>query len=172
MSSDAADRVVTSGLSRRAVVKSAAFGIAAAVVPAIGSALAADAKNPKFGTWKLNLERTQGGAARTSEIRVYEDAGDGFMRSTRDTVFADGRKQHAVYKAKPDNKEYPIVDENGTQTGTYAYTTANGTDKFTTRPKAGGVTTGETTPSKDGKTMTMILRVDGKETINIYDRVK
>jgi len=171
MSRDAVDAVTKPGVSRRAVVQGAAFGIAAVAVPMIGQALAAE-KNLKFGTWKLNLERSQGGAARTSEIRVYEDAGDGFMRSTRDTVFADGRKQRAIYKAKPDNKEYPIVDENGVQTGTFAYTTANGTDTFTTRPKAGGLTTGETTPSKDGATLTMILRVDGKETINIYDRVK
>ena len=170
MSGDVADGMKQPGLSRRALVKGAAFGMAAAAaVPVIGRA--AD-KNLKFGTWKLNLERSQGGAARISEIRVYEDAGDGFMRSVRDTVFADGRKQHAVYKAKPDNKEYPIVDEHGTQTGTFAYTTANGTDTFTTRPKAGGLTTGETTPSKDGATLTMILRVGGKETVNIYDRVK
>jgi hypothetical protein len=170
MSSDT-DGVTTPSLSRRTVVHGAVLGIAAAAVSSIGQVLAAE-KNLKFGTWKLNLERSKGGAGRTSEIRVYADAGDGFMSSTRDTAFADGRKQHAFYKAKPDNKEYPIVDENGKQTGTFAYIHENGTDKFTTRPAAGGQTTGETTPSADGKTLTMILRSGGNETINIYDRVK
>jgi hypothetical protein len=65
----------------------------------------------KFGTWKLNLQKSKfpAGAAPQSDTRVYEDRGDGVIMSTHTTVNQQGKEALTIYAAKFDGKEYPVA---------------------------------------------------------------
>jgi len=65
----------------------------------------------KFGTWKLNLQKSKfpAGAAPQSDTRVYEDRGDGVIMSPHTTVNQQGKEALTIYAAKFDGKEYPVA---------------------------------------------------------------
>src|SRR5262249_5328877 len=125
----------------------------------LASAGAAENK-AKMGTWTLNLAKSSPdyAAARKSEVRVYERMPDGAVRSTRNTVYADGHEEVAVYVAKDDGKEYKIVDAGGRETGTFSFTSDGKTDAFITRRGGVQAVEGTTTTSVDGQTLIMVLR--------------
>ena len=65
----------------------------------------------KFGTWKLNVQKSKfpAGAEPRSDTRIYEDRGGGVIMSTHTTVDRQGKEALTIYAAKFDGKEYPVV---------------------------------------------------------------
>src|ERR1700722_11995543 len=62
----------------------------------------------KFGTWKLNLQRSKFPPETSppqSDTRIYEDGGAGMIRSTHTTVNRQGEEALTTYSAKFDGKE-------------------------------------------------------------------
>jgi hypothetical protein len=73
----------------------------------------AAAKDPRIGTWKLNVEKSQGGPATPPRmiVRRWEARPDGFTIFTQATIDAQGNP-HFIHNAyKVDGKDYPSYDE-------------------------------------------------------------
>ena len=78
----------------------------------------------KFGTWKLNLQKSKfppGTPAPRSDTRVYEDRGGGVIMSTHTTVSQQGQEALTIYAAKFDGKEYPVATRGSGALSTIAF---------------------------------------------------
>src|SRR5580704_9168410 len=143
-----------------------------------GQAFAQEGLKLKFGTWNLNLEESRfaPGSKPRSDIRIYEDRGDGVIMSTHTTVDQQGREALTIYAAKFDGKEYPVATRGSGAMSTIAFHVIDAYSESFVLTRDGKVAVrGTTTISKDGKTMTMILnRTNGdKQTsqdIDIYEK--
>jgi hypothetical protein len=133
----------------------------------------------KFGTWKLNLQKSKfppDTSPPQSDTRVYEDGGAGIIRSTHTTVTGEGKEALTTYSAKFDGHEYPVVTRGSNAPSSIAFHIMNPYSESFTLTRDGKVATrGTTTISKDGKTLTMILNtVNAKgqtsQGISIYER--
>jgi hypothetical protein len=148
----------------------------ALLAPAAVSGQVAD---PFIGTWKLNPERSkyEAGSPPANFTRTYEDRGGGTILMIIDRVDAQGNSVRSMLAYKRDGKPYPEAAV-GAKTIRMSHVTAP--DPYTevvtfsnsTRAEAGTTVT----ISKDGRTMTQLLRVarpDGTTATNIvvYDRV-
>ena len=106
------------------------------------------------GTWTLNVAKStySPGPAPKSLTVKFEAAGEG-IKSTSDTVAADGSKAHAEYTANYDGKDYPLKGVKDADTVSLKRIDANSSVR--TDKKAGKVVRTYTRKlSADGKTMT------------------
>ena len=129
------------------------LGIVAVTVLAIDIAsLSAQDKDPRVGTWKLNVAKSKydPGPAPQSQTLTVEAVGKG-EKVTSEVVAADGKKSASTYTANFDGKDYPL-------TGSLL-----GADKVSL--KRIDARTTERADKKDGKVIQTIKRVvsaDGK----------
>ncbi len=130
----------------------AAVMILSAILIADVTTLPAQDKDPRVGTWKLNVAKSKysPGPAPQSQTLTVEGAGNG-ETVTSEVVGADGKRTTTKYTANFDGKDYPLTGS------------ALGADKVSLR-RVNARTT-ERTDKKDGKVMVQITRVvspDGK----------
>ena len=133
----------------------------------------------KFGTWKLNLQKSKfpsGTPPPQSDTRVYEDRGGGVVMSTHATVNQQGQEALTIYAAKFDGKEYPVATRGSGALSTIAFHVIDPYSESFVLTRDGKVATrGTTTISKDGKTLMMTLNTtDAKghtsQGISIYEK--
>lgn len=133
----------------------------------------------KFGTWKLNLQKSKfppGTQPPQSDTRVYEDRGGGVVMSTHTTVNRQGQEALTIYAAKFDGKEYPVATRGSGALSTIAFHVIGPYSESFVLTRDGKVATrGTTTVSKDGKILTMTLDTTdalGKtlQGISIYEK--
>ncbi len=129
------------------------LGIAAlAVLAADAGNLSAQAKDPRIGTWKLNVAKSKfdPGPPPQSQTLKVEPSGKG-EKVTSESVTADGKTVTTTYTANFDGKDYPLTGS------------ALGADKVSL--KRIDARTTERIDKKDGKPAVTIKRVvsaDGK----------
>ena len=129
------------------------LGIAALVVLAADAgSVSAQAKDPRIGTWKLNVGKSKydPGPPPQSQTLKVEPSGKG-EKITSETVTADGKTVTVTYTANFDGKDYPLTGS------------AVGADKVSL--KRIDARTTERIDKKDGKPIVTIRRVvsaDGK----------
>jgi hypothetical protein len=77
---------------------------------AYGNPVFAQAADPIFGTWKLDLAKSKynPGPPPKSLTAKFEAAGKG-VKLTTDGVGADGQPTHTEYTADYDGKDYPLI---------------------------------------------------------------
>ena len=123
----------------------------------ISSGQAAQAADPILGTWTLNVAKStySPGPPPKSMTVKFEAAGDG-IKSTADTIAADGSSTHTEYTANYDGKDYPLKGMKDADTVSLRRIDANSTERS---DKMGGkvVRTYRRTLSADGKTMTATI---------------
>jgi hypothetical protein len=132
----------------------------------------------KFGTWKLNLQKSTfaPGTAPQSDTRVYEDRGGGVIMSTHTTVNQQGQEALTIYAAKFDGKEYPVATRGLGALSTIAFHVIDPDSESFVLTRDGKVAVrGTTTVSKDGKTLTMTLNTTNaqgqtSQGISIYEK--
>ena len=122
-----------------------------------GSQAPAQAADSIVGTWTLNVAKStySPGPPPKSLTVKFEAAGDG-IKSTSDTVAADGSSSHTEYTASYDGKDYPLKGMKDADTVSLRRIDANSTERT---DKMGGkvVRTYKRTLSADGKTMTATI---------------
>ena len=126
--------------------------VALAVLAADIATLSAQDKDPRVGTWKLNVAKSKydPGPAPQSQTLMVEPVGKG-EKLTSEVTTADGKKVTSTYTANYDGKDYPLVGS------------TLGADKVSL--KRFDLRTTERTDKKDGKVIQAIRRVvsaDGK----------
>ena len=150
--------------------------IAVGLVVALAGTAFAQPSNSTFGTWKVNLAKSQyaAGTAPKSATFTVEAAGAGF-KVVVDSVAADGTAAHWGFTANYDGKDNPI-------TGNCPYgdvAASTRVDANTTKniyKKGGTVTVSQThVVSSDGKTDTITnttTNAEGKavSTVRVYDK--
>jgi hypothetical protein len=117
----------------------------------------AQAEDSIVGTWTLNVAKStySPGPPPKSLTVKFEAAGDG-IKSTADTVAADGTTTHTEYTANYDGKDYPLKGTKDADTVSLKRVDANSTVR--TDKKAGKVVRTYTRKlSADGKTMTTTI---------------
>jgi hypothetical protein len=132
----------------------------------------------KFGTWKLNLQKSKfpSGTQPQSDTRVYEDRGGGVIMSTHTTVNQQGQEALTLYAAKFDGKEYPVATKGSGALSTISFqVTGPYSESFVLTRDGKVAVRGTTTVSKDGKTLTMMLNTTNAEGqtsqgISIYEK--
>ena len=132
----------------------------------------------KFGTWKLNLQKSTfaPGTAPKSDTRVYEDRGGGVVMSTHSTVNQQGQEALTIYAAKFDGKEYPVATRGLGAISTISFRVIDEYSESFVLTRDGKVAVrGATTVSKDGKTLTMTLNTTNaqgqtSQGISIYEK--
>ncbi|MEI9851421.1 MAG: hypothetical protein WDN24_11955 [Sphingomonas sp.] len=116
----------------------------------------------KLGEWRLEpgLSRLAGPAP-AEDLRIYEAAEGGMVRSTHRIRQADGSTSLTVYVARDDGRDYPMFDGAGRQTGTIALRpSGKRSQDFVTRREGKVTGRGRTRISADGRRMTMVIRLD------------
>jgi len=132
----------------------------------------------KFGTWKLNVEKSKfpAGAEPRSDTRIYEDRGGGVIMSTHTTVDRRGKEALTIYAAKFDGKEYPVVTRGSIALSTIAFHVIDDySESFVLTRDGRAATRGTTSISKDGKMLTMTLDTTNAQgqtdhIIDIYEK--
>jgi hypothetical protein len=132
--------------------------------------VAAQASNPRLGTWKLNVEKSKynpGPAPQSGTMKV-EAAGEG-EKTTAEGVNAAGTATKTEYTAQYDGKDYPIT---GSQTAdTVALKRIDARTIERTDKKGDKVVgTSRRVISEDGKTMTNTIKgtnAQGQATDNV-----
>jgi hypothetical protein len=129
-------------------------GVAVWVLSGQAPAQAADSI---IGTWTLNAAKStySPGPPPKSLTVKFEAAGDG-IKSTADTVAADGSGSHTEYTANYDGKDYPLKGMKDADTVSLRQVDANSTVRAD--KKAGKVVRTYTRKlSADGKIMTVTI---------------
>jgi hypothetical protein len=112
------------------------------------------AENPFIGTWKLNLTKTKGAGLPKSEIVTVVLQGKE-IKTTIDTVDAQGKALHSVGVAQWDGKDYPVKGD--PEIDTVATRSVDPSTISVVAKKAGKETvTYKVTASRDGKTLTLV----------------
>ena len=93
----------------QSVLRNMILGMAAVAFAASMPSVAADSKDPRMGTWKLNVEKSKfsPGPAPKSLTITFEPAGKG-VKLTTSAVNADGSTAATEYTANYDGKDYPL----------------------------------------------------------------
>jgi hypothetical protein len=128
--------------------------VGVAVWVSSGQAQAAD---PIVGTWTLNVAKStySPGPPPKSLTVKFEAVGDG-IKSTADSVNADGSSAHTEYTANYDGKDYPLKGMKDADTVSLKQIDASSTVR--TDKKAGKVVRTYTRKlAADGKTMTTTI---------------
>jgi hypothetical protein len=134
------------------LVTVAAVMILSAILSADVTNLSAQDKDPRVGTWKLNVANSKynPGPAPQSQTLKIEASGKG-EKVTSEVVGADGKRTTSTYTANFDGKDYPLSGS------------ALGADKVSL--KRIDARTTERTDKKDGKliqTLSRVVSQDGK----------
>jgi hypothetical protein len=116
--------------------------------------IAGQAKNPRIGTWKLDVAASsyQQGKAPASETRTYLATDDGGLQMAADVVLPSGTKQPSGYRATYDGKDHPYTGPAGE---TIAITGDGWTSDSTIKTAGKVAQITHSVISKDGKTMTL-----------------
>ena len=140
------------------------FGVVLALGVVLGAgvvSLSAQAKDPRIGTWKLNVAKSKyspGPAPQSLTVKV-EPSGQGGERVTTEFVNADGTRTTTQYtEANFDGKDYPLI---GSQLGADTVSLKRIDTRTTERTdKKGGkvIQTLRRVVSQDGKTMTVTTK--------------
>ena len=138
-----------------------AFGVVAALGVVLGAgivSLSAQATDPRIGTWKLNVAKSQfspGPPNQSLTVKV-EASGQGEKVAT-DGVNADGTRTSTQYTANFDGKDYPLTGSQVADTVSLKRVDARTTER--TDKKGGAVAqTLRRVVSQDGKTMTVTVK--------------
>jgi hypothetical protein len=146
---------------------------AAIVVGVLGGTALGQAADPLVGTWKLNVGKSKGRAAKSGSTTV-EKAGDG-VKFTVDLVTPDGTTTHWSFTANYDGKDNPVTG-NSPYGDTVALTRVNANTTRITNKHAGKVTSTQTIAvSDDGKTRTTTTKgtnVKGEQadSVSFYEK--
>ncbi len=120
--------------------------------------LSAQARDPRVGTWKLNVAKSKyspGPAPKSLTVKV-EAAGKG-EKVTAEFVDADGTRRTTGYTANFDGKDYPLTGSQIADTVSLKRIDARTTER--TDKKAGKVAqTLRRVVARDGKTMTVTTK--------------
>ena len=151
---------------------------AALLLAALSTPAAQHKMSLKFGTWKLNVQKSKfpAGAEPRSDTRIYEDRGGGVIMSTHTTVNRQGKEALTIYAAKFDGKEYPVVTRGSSALSTIAFHVIDDySESFVLTRDGKAATRGTTSISKDGKTLTMTLDTTNAQgqtehIIDIYEK--
>jgi len=130
----------------------------AVVLGACAGTRSAQTADPRIGTWKLNVEKSQfsPGPPPQSLMLKVEAAGQGEKAST-EGVNADGTRTATVYTANFDGKDYPLTGSPVSDTVSLKRVDTQTTER--TDKKAGAVvTTLRRVVAQDGKTMTVTVK--------------
>ena len=144
--------------------------IAATIALAVGAA--AQAKNPRFGKWKMKSDAPPP----SSNIMTYEPFGANGMKVTVESVNAKGEKTSWWYTTELDGKDMPVT---GQENSTSAVRTINDRINEIVNKRNGRVTQILTNIlSPDGNTIAVVyMRDDGNgKTTNVtfatYERIQ
>jgi hypothetical protein len=93
----------------QSVLRNMILAMAAIAFAASMSSVAAQSKDPRMGTWNLNVEKSKfsPGPAPKSLTITFEPAGKG-VKLTTSGVNADGSPSVTGYTANYDGKDYPL----------------------------------------------------------------
>jgi hypothetical protein len=130
--------------------------VALGLVVAFAGATLAQPGDPSIGTWKVNPAKSTyaAGAAPKSVTTKHEVAGAG-VKSTVDSVDADGTARHWTYVSNFDGKDSPITG-NCPYGDSIARTRVDANTTKAVYKNAGAVTAAQTSVvSSDGKTRTV-----------------
>ena len=120
--------------------------------------VSAQTTDPRMGTWKLNVAKSQfspGPPPQSLTVKV-EPSGQGEKVST-EGVNADGTRTATQYTANFDGKDYPLTGSTAADTVSLKRIDRQTTDR--TDKKAGSVAqTLKRFVSQDGKTMTVTVK--------------
>ena len=148
------------------------FGIVALALAFAGTAFAQSSQT-NIGTWKLNLAKSTYTAGTAPKSGTFTNEVDGAgVKTTSDSVTADGTAMHSTYTVIYDGKEKPITGK--TTNGDVV--SATRIDPNTVRSvykKDGKVTVTMTSVvSKDGKVLTLTVNTLGQtvNTVAVYDK--
>ena len=145
----------------------------AIVVGVLSGTALGQAADPLVGTWKLNVAKSKGRAAKSGSTTV-EKAGDG-VKFTVDLVTPDGATNHWSFTANYDGKDNPVTG-NSPYGETVALTRVNANTTRITNKHAGKVTSTQTIAvSDDGKTRTTTTKgtnVKGEQadSVSFYEK--
>jgi hypothetical protein len=135
-------------------MKTKTIGLSVILCLAAGAfCLAAD--DPMMGTWKLNEAKSKvaPGAPKNNTV-VYAAAGDQ-IKVTVDGTDAQGKAIHSEWTGKFDGKDYPVTGDATSDTRSYK---KDGNTLEMTNKKDGKVAaTGKVVVSADGKTRTVTI---------------
>ena len=134
------------------------LGIVVTLGVVLGAGLgrvAAQASNPRLGTWKLNVAKSKydPGPAPQSNTMKIEAAGEG-EKATTEGVNATGAPTKTEYTAQYDGKDYPITGSQNADTVALKRLDAR-TMERTDKKGEKVVATSSRAVSEDGKTMTV-----------------
>lgn len=131
------------------------------VTPAISFSQSA---SPLMGTWKLNPQKSKlvFNLPPKNLVRTYEDRGGGVYIFTQEGRTADNSKMFSMYVAKDDGKEYPLVIQGADELGSISLKAVDAYTTEQTEKHGGNITSTATrTISRDGKTMTLTVKLRG-----------
>jgi hypothetical protein len=140
------------------------------VLGAGGGQVAAQASNPRFGTWKLNVAKSKydPGPAPQSGTMKIEAAGEGEKSST-EGVNATGGPTKTEYTAQYDGKDYAITGAQNADMVSLKRLDARTLER-TNKKGEKVVATSTWVVSEDGKTMTVTTKgtnAQGQATNNV-----
>lgn len=140
-------------------MRRAAYTCVAMLITAIAASASFAQEAKKIGEWHLDLQASQlPGPATKSDVRIYQQADDGMLRSIHHVVQADGRMSTTIYVARDDGMEYPMMDAKGRSLGTIALKPdGDGAQTFFTKRDGAVTGRGRTSLSKDGRQMIMVI---------------
>jgi hypothetical protein len=141
-----------------AIIRKLIFGAAAAALALQVTSVAAQSKDPRIGSWKLNVEKSKyspGPAPKSLDLKI-EPAGKG-VHVTTSQVGADGATTGTEYTANYDGKDVPL--KGSPMADTTSIKRMNALTTMRTDKKAGKpVATLKSTVSKDGKLFTVEVK--------------
>ena len=137
------------------------FGVVMTLAVVLGAGLgqvAAQASNPRLGTWKLNVAKSKydPGPAPQSVTMKIEAAGEG-EKSTTEGVNATGAPTKTEYTAQYDGKDYPMTGSQNADTVALKRIDARTLER-TDKKGDKVVATSTRVISEDGKTMTVTVK--------------
>jgi hypothetical protein len=131
---------------------------ALAFVAVVGVAIAG-APDPVIGTWKLNASKSTftAGPALKTQTRTYSQSGPTITLVMK-SVGADGSETTSKTSYQLDGKDYPVAGNADFDSLSPQQVDSN-TAMFTLKKGGKKVGTTERTVSKDGKTLTTIMKL-------------
>lgn len=141
----------------QSVLRNMILAMAAVAFAASMSSVAAQSKDPRMGTWNLNVEKSKfsPGPAPKSLTITFEPAGKGVKLITSG-VNADGSASATEYTANYDGKDYPL--KGSAMADTVSLTRVNSRTTIRTDKKDGKVVLKfKTVLANKGKTYTVTM---------------
>lgn len=146
----------------RKIAKCMILGLIAGVVTS--ATTFSQSASPLIGTWKLNPQKSKlvFNLPPKNLVRKYEDRGGGVYIFTQEGRSADNTKMFSMYVAKDDGKEYPLVIQGADELGSIVLKPVDAYTTEQTEKHGENITSTATrTLSRDGKTMTLTVKLRG-----------